>query len=324
MFGFCGSTNSNGASVEEIMAEGCDHTHGIRTQADDPVSAAAALKKLQEGNARYVAGTPLHCNIDNTARNALAQHGQLPLAAVIGCADSRCPIELLFDVQPGDVFVLRNAGNTCTHAEGSVVGSIEYCVSALHTQLVLVLGHTMCGAIKGATQIALTPREPPSGKMLERRRSSLEGLLDGLSPVAKQASGELGHNATVDEVAAKAVKVNVFHTIHKLISYSKIIKEKISKGEVQVQGAIYDIVSGKVEFLGKSAQEALFLDLDASFEFEYEAKSTNPGSDTSNDESPSGESSHNDQESRGRAASSASSSPSPKRKETGAKQTVKN
>jgi len=177
----------------------------------------------------------------------------------------------------------------------------------------------MCGAIKGATQVALTPRAPPSDKILKRRRSSLEGLLDGLSPVAKQASRELGHSATIDEVAAEAVRVNVFHTINKLISYSKILKEKISKGEVQVQGAIYDIVSGRIEFLGKSAQRTLFLDFDASFE--DEAKSTNP--ESSNDESPSDESSHNDEELQGRAASSASSSSSSKKKDTQARQTVK-
>merc|ERR1712157_390008 len=86
----------------------------------------------------------------------MGQYGQNPFATVIGCADSRCPIEILFDCQPGDLFVLRNAGNTCTHAEGSMVGSLEYSVSALGTNLIVVLGHTKCGALAGATKTMMS------------------------------------------------------------------------------------------------------------------------------------------------------------------------
>merc|ERR1719301_83071 len=87
---------------------------------------------------------------------SLATDGQSPspMAAVIGCADSRVPVEIVFDAQPGDLFILRNAGNTCSCAEGSIVGSLEYCIGNLRTPLVLVLGHTKCGALAGATQLA--------------------------------------------------------------------------------------------------------------------------------------------------------------------------
>merc|ERR1712050_624914 len=139
----------------------------------------------------------LNRSFNADARKALAEHGQLPFVTVIGCADSRCSIELLFDVQPGDVFVLRNAGNSCTHAEGSIVGSVEYSVGHLHTNLVLVLGHTKCGAIAGATSTAMSAKN--KSKSDDAQSSSLDNLLRGLGPVALQAAAELSADATVDE-----------------------------------------------------------------------------------------------------------------------------
>merc|ERR1712019_118501 len=161
---------------------------------------------------------------------------------------------------PGDIFVLRNAGNTCTHAEGSMVGSVEYSVGHLHTNLVLVLGHTRCGAIAGATSTALNTKS--RSKSDDAQSTTLDKLLSGLAPVALQAAAELPADATVDEVAAHAVKVNVFHTIEKLLTYSRPLREKVTQGDVVVQGAIYDIVSGEVEFLGICPRQALVLDMD--------------------------------------------------------------
>merc|ERR1712048_438762 len=231
-------------------------------QADASVPAGEALGMLKEGNLRYVEGQPLERRFDADARRALAEHGQNPFATIIGCADSRCPLEILFDVQPGDIFVLRNAGNTCTHAEGSLVGSVEYSVGHLHTNLVLVLGHTRCGAIAGATSNALSAKKKT--KLDEIQSTTLDKLLCGLAPVALQAAAELPADATVDEVAAHAVKVNEFHTIEKLLTYSKPLREKVTQGDVVVQGAIYDIVGGKVEFLGPCPRQALVLDMDTS------------------------------------------------------------
>merc|ERR1711972_154858 len=247
------------SNAKDMNRQESPHTHGIRTQADASVPAEEALGMLKEGNLRYVEGRPLERSFDANARRALAEYGQNPFATIIGCADSRCPLEILFDVQPGDIFVLRNAGNTCTHAEGSLVGSVEYSVGHLHTKLVLVLGHTRCGAIAGATQAALSAKSEASN---DAQSSILEKLLRGLGPVALQAAAELPVNATVDEVAAHAVKVNVFHTIEKLLTYSKPLREKVIQGDVLVQGAIYDIVSGKVEFLGSCPRQALVLDMD--------------------------------------------------------------
>jgi len=246
----------------DLTRQNSSHIYGIRTQVDGSVPAEKALQKLEQGNSRYVDGNPQQRSFDADARQALAQHGQNPFATIIGCADSRCPLEILFDVQPGDIFVLRNAGNTCTHAEGSLVGSVEYSVGHLHTKLVLVLGHTRCGAIAGATATALSKKDKPQNDA--QPSSTLDKLLAGLGPVALQAASELPAGSTVEEVAAHAVKVNVFHTIEKLLTYSKPLREEVRQGDVVVQGAIYDIVSGKVEFLGECPRQALVLDMDAS------------------------------------------------------------
>merc|ERR1712083_205388 len=123
----------------------------------------------------------------------------------------------------------------------------------------LILGHTRCGAIAGATAMALKDKDNPQGGV---QSSTLDKLLGGLRPVALQASSELPATATAEQVAAHAVKVNVFHTIEKLLTYSKPLREKVIQGDVLVQGAIYDIVSGKVEFLGPCPRQALVLDME--------------------------------------------------------------
>ncbi|CAE8600577.1 unnamed protein product, partial [Polarella glacialis] len=228
---------------------------GVRTTVDEPLSASQAIGVLQAGNRRFVQGDVKAGGLGPDKRRALASHGQRPVATVIGCADSRCPVEQLFDARPGDIFVLRNAGNTCTHAEGSMVGSVEYSVLNLETKMILVLGHTGCGAIMGATKLFMERSEQPPQPCGCKSRSTLLGLLDALVPVAEQASVELGGGST-EEIAAHAVKVNVWRTINFLLSYSRIIREKVASGEVELQGAIYDMSSGAVEFLGKSPKQA--------------------------------------------------------------------
>lgn len=225
------------------------YEHGIRTAQDPSVGARRALQKLQEGNDRFTQGNvapkPLRCD----HREALKVHGQRPMAAVIGCADSRCSVEVLFDAMPGDLFVLRNAGNTLMMAEASFVGSAEYAVCNLGANLIMVLGHTHCGAIKGATQCMLAHKENPPDK--DAPRTTLENLLGAMEPVAAQAQMELGAGASLDDIAAHAVYVNVFHSIENLFAYSDPLTEKVRSGDLEVHAAIYDIVSGKVEFLGQ-------------------------------------------------------------------------
>mmetsp|Transcript_27058 Transcript_27058/g.43354 ORF Transcript_27058/g.43354 Transcript_27058/m.43354 type:complete len:299 (-) Transcript_27058:155-1051(-) len=253
---------------------------GVRTTVDEPLSASQAIEVLQAGNRRFVQGDVKAGGLGPDMRRALASHGQRPVATVIGCADSRCPVEQLFDARPGDLFVLRNAGNTCTHAEGSMVGSVEYSVAILETKMILVLGHTGCGAIMGATKLFLersaqkyieatcqkdaqetTDQSTEGSESEQKSRSTLLGLLDALVPVAEQACVELEGGST-EEIAAHAVKVNVWRTINFLLSYSLIIREKVASGEVELQGAVYNMSSGAVEFLGKSPKQEKLLNHD--------------------------------------------------------------
>ncbi|CAE8693993.1 unnamed protein product [Polarella glacialis] len=255
---------------------------GVRTTVDEPLSASQAIEVLQAGNRRFVQGDVKAGGLGPDMRRALASHGQRPVATVIGCADSRCPVEQLFDARPGDLFVLRNAGNTCTHAEGSMVGSVEYSVAILETKMILVLGHTGCGAIMGATKLFLerstqkyiemtcrstdqsteaSESEQPPQPGCCKKKSTLLGLLDALVPVAEQACVELEGGST-EEIAAHAVKVNVWRTINFLLSYSLIIREKVASGEVELQGAVYNMSSGAVEFLGKSPKQEKLLNHD--------------------------------------------------------------
>ncbi|CAK9035501.1 Carbonic anhydrase 2 (Beta-CA 2) (Carbonate dehydratase 2) (mtCA 2), partial [Durusdinium trenchii] len=227
----------------------------VRTTADPPTAPEEAMKLLKEGNRRFVDGRPLGSKTKDAARQQLVDEGQAPHTAIIGCADSRAPLETIFDAMPGDIFVLRNAGNTCTHAEGSMVGSLEFATGKLGSRLILVLGHTKCGAIYGATKTYLDSTQP--GK---KAGCALEGLLQDLGTVAEQAAQEMGADAASDDVAAHAVKVNVFHTINFLLKFSQSIREGVRSGQIQIQGGIYHLETGCVEFLGKSPAQAELLD----------------------------------------------------------------
>ncbi|CAJ1409793.1 unnamed protein product [Effrenium voratum] len=226
--------------------------HGVRTGADSAVPKDVALKMLKAGNERFAAGAPTATQTSGPMRKALVQCGQAPHSAILGCADSRVPVDTVFDAMPGELFVLRNAGNTCTHAEGSMVGSLEFCTGKLGSRLILVLGHTKCGAIAGATQTFQAGGEKAPG-------SALEGLLQGLSVVAKEASEELGPGALQEELAAHATKVNVFSSMNFLLKYSEPIRELVRKGDLDIQGGIYHLETGRVEFLGRSPQQAELL-----------------------------------------------------------------
>ncbi|CAJ1409805.1 unnamed protein product [Effrenium voratum] len=220
----------------------------VRTTSDGPMAPQAALKLLKVGNERFVVGAPKAGKVHSSMRETLAT-GQAPHTALVGCADSRVPLETVFDALPGDLFVLRNAGNTCTHAEGSVLGSLEFCTGPLKTRLIFVLGHTSCGAIKGATSTFLSGQKT-------KVPQALDALLQGLGSVVSDAQKELGKKATEEQVAAHAVKLNVFHTMNFMLKYSEPIRQKVRSGELEIQGGVYDLQTGRVEFLGASPSQA--------------------------------------------------------------------
>ena len=226
--------------------------HGVRTGADERVPSDLALSMLKKGNERFAAGAPTAGKTSDAMRKALVKHNQAPHSAILGCADSRVPVDTVFDATPGELFVLRNAGNTCTHAEGSIVGSLEFCTGKLGSKLILVLGHTQCGAIAGATATHQAGATNAPG-------CALEGLLQGLAVVAKDASEQLGPGASQQELVAHAVKVNVFHSMDFLLKFSEPLRELVRKGELDIQGGIYHLETGRVEFLGQSPRQAELL-----------------------------------------------------------------
>jgi len=237
---------------------------GVRTALDSPLNPQEALTELQKGNKRFLSGKKYHGSFNDSIRKCLAVDGQSPMATIIGCADSRVPVEIIFDTQPGDLFILRNAGNTCLCAEGSLVGSAEYAVGHLQAPLILVMGHTKCGALTGATHLACGPKFNDSDTASQASdtsaRTMLQSLLLSLEVPVKEAEQMLPPSASLDEIAALAIRCNVFHTMKSLVKFSEMVRERLNDGRVQIQGAVYDINTGIVEFLGslpKSEPEAV-------------------------------------------------------------------
>lgn len=194
-----------------------------RDQAD-PVSADAALARLTEGNKRFVAGTATH-PAQTAARRAETAQGQHPIAVVLTCADSRLSPEIIFDQGIGDLFVVRNAGNL---ADDHVLGSIEYAVEHLHVPLVIVLGHSKCGAVGAAVGGGEAP-------------GHIKSIVASLAPAVG-----LGTKKPGDPVE-NTVRVNAKLTAAAVAQAEPIISEFAKGGKVKVLAARYDIASGQVE-----------------------------------------------------------------------------
>jgi carbonic anhydrase len=203
-------------------------------QAQPVVAAAdtpdAALKLLVEGNARYVANQPRER--DFSAGRASRAAGQAPFAAILGCADSRVAPELAFDQNPGDLFVVRVAGNFVTR-DG--LGSLEFGAAVLGTKLIMVLGHTSCGAVN-ATVAALQKGNTPPGHIADLVRA----MKPGIESVVKQPGTDLEQRALI---------ANVQHNVEQLKHAKPILAAMVARNEIRVVGAVYDLATGKVSLV---------------------------------------------------------------------------
>lgn len=197
---------------------------------------------LREGNARYAAGNEQRPNLDRQRRSLTAWQGQQPFAAVLACSDSRVPVEILFDGGIGDIFVVRVAGNV---AGGTEMGSIEYAVERLGISLIAVLGHTRCEAVT-----AVAKGEEVSGNM--------NALAELITPAVARAKADYP-GATGDLLVYEAVKANVWITAEKFFKSSAIIRREVKSGGLAVIGAIYDIESGQVDWMGVHPAEQQLL-----------------------------------------------------------------
>lgn len=187
----------------------------------------AALALLMAGNARYVSGQ-MSARDFSAGRAARAQ-GQAPFAAILGCADSRVAPELAFDQAPGELFTVRVAGNFVT-PDG--LGSLEYGAAVLGTKVIMVLGHTSCGAVN-ATVEALQKGNTLPGHIADLVRA----MKPGIEPVLKTPG---------DDLRQRAVVANVQANVRRLQTERPILNEMVAAGKLKVVGACYDLPTGKV------------------------------------------------------------------------------
>ena len=191
---------------------------------------ATAWKALKEGNERFVAGKPEHPSQSVEHRASLTA-GQQPIAAILGCADSRVAAELIFDQGLGDMFVVRTAGQAI---DSAVLGSVEYAVTVLDVPLVVILGHDSCGAIKAAIG-AIDDGAVPAGfvrDVVERVAPSiLLGRREGLS--------------RVDQFEER----HVCETVAQLLARSTAIAERVAAGTLAIAGITYRLAEGRAELV---------------------------------------------------------------------------
>jgi carbonic anhydrase len=196
------------------------------------VTASDALKRLRKGNWRFVNGKNDIARSIGEARRAELVDGQTPFAVILACSDSRVPVELIFDQGLGELFVIRVAGNIVAPSQ---IGSIEYAAARLGVRLVVVLGHSNCGAVDAALQ-ALTEKQEISSP-------HLRSIVDSIRPALEPLAGD-PENATLRQ----AVRANILQSVERLRQGSQLLEQLIVSGDLTIIGAKYSIESGEVKF----------------------------------------------------------------------------
>lgn len=190
------------------------------------------LQKLKEGNQRFVANELTLGNNLAQKRMEANDKGQFPHTAVLSCSDSRVPPELVFDQGIGDIFVVRVAGNVTGL---NVIGSMEFAVKKLGTPALVVLGHTQCGAVTAA----YTKPELPV---------NVDNLIEPIKPLADKTR-ELFPEAGENEIVNICTAANIERSIDEILQKSEVIREKVESGEVKIFGGVYNLETGKVEWV---------------------------------------------------------------------------
>jgi carbonic anhydrase len=200
------------------------------------ISAQEALKLLREGNQRFVSDAPNRDTVESRARRLELAKGQEPFATILGCSDSRVPVEIIFDQGLGDLFVIRVAGNIVAP---SLVGSVEFAAEQFGTRLVVVLGHTRCGAIQATLQQLQRP--------VENQSHNLHSIVDFIRPgIVGLLSTDLknDHDALVHAACRANIRASVNHLRHG----SDIIENLTQNAGLVVVGAEYSLETGVVDF----------------------------------------------------------------------------
>jgi carbonic anhydrase/SulP family sulfate permease len=209
----------------------------------DKMKPEQVLQVLQDGNIRFQNGTLLtrdfRRQVDETAGS------QTPIAAILSCIDSRVPAELVFDLGIGDIFSVRVAGNVIGSKS---LGSLEYGVGVAGVKLVVVLGHTRCGAVTSSVQLVANNKNAAEVTGCEH----LHTIVDEIAPSINKTQAENYKNANASEqesVVDEVAKLNVMRTVNAIIQRSQAIKNAVDNGSVLVVGAIYDVKTGHIEFI---------------------------------------------------------------------------
>ena len=200
------------------------------------MTAAEALQKLKQGNARFLSNVRGAEPILSQVRRADFVHGQNPFAVILGCSDSRVPAEIIFDQGLGDLFVIRVAGNVVAPSQ---IGSVEFAVERFATPLVVVIGHSSCGGV-GATLDVLQGRAPPGSRglmsIVDRIRPSVEPLLQ--TDLASHP----------DALMRASIRENVRASVNQLRHGSEIIERLVAERGLAIVGGVYDLGTGEVDF----------------------------------------------------------------------------
>ncbi len=192
-----------------------------------------AMQKLQGGNQRFQQGRSIHPRQDPAVIKSLSD-GQTPFGIIVGCSDSRVSSEALFDQGFGDLFVARTAGQVMAQA---TYASIEYAYLFLNTKLIVVLGHTSCGAVAAAVEI---PDNPPG---------HIVTLINSIKPAAMSVKDTPGNQ--IDN----AVRQNVINQVEELRQLESVLSKAYQKGDLLIVGAVYSLETGKVEFLEETIED---------------------------------------------------------------------
>jgi carbonic anhydrase len=201
------------------------------------MSSAGALRELLAGNARFMRGQPASPRRSPEDFRSLAE-AQSPGAVIVSCSDSRVALEILFDVGVGDIFVVRVAGNVVSGAGVTIKGSIEYAVAELNVHLIMVLGHSGCGAVKAAMK-HIDAKESLPG--------SINGLVELVKPAVAETKGAPG------DPLENAIRKNVEIGVAALEQLQPIVAPRVKDGKVKVVGAVYDLRTGAVTLLERKA-----------------------------------------------------------------------
>lgn len=217
------------AAEPAAAAEAKAVTQTSETQA--AITPAQALQMLKDGNARFVAGKPLHRDLMQQVKETGG--GQFPFAAIVGCIDSRASNELIFDQGIGDIFSARIAGN---FVNDDILGSIEFACAAAGAKLVLVIGHTECGAVMGACDDVVL--------------GNLTQTLANIKPAVAAVSGYDADRTSSNAAFVQAVAdKNVVLTMERIRQRSTILRDLAESGKIAIAGAMYDVHTGKVTFM---------------------------------------------------------------------------